>query len=186
LDRDIGQEVANWADNVPLVIERTFKLDDSQQYIIEVRGYPQCWMMPQNVYWQEGQELRVDVSGGGKVTVEDGDNQQDGDHGENGNGPTLPGIWSTSEGVLTLEQDGTSVRGTYDVDEGRIEGALNGLVLTGYWGEAWSNHKCDSERLGTTYWGRIVWSFGEDSFAGTWGYCEDEPASPWTGKRQAE
>jgi len=186
----LGQEVSEWADNVPLVIESEFLLEEPGPFIIDVQGSPQCWMMPQNVYWQEGQELHVEVTGGAGIQIEgtriglDGEEQ---DEGGSTSSFDLAGTWTTSEGVLSVEVDGSNVRGSYDVDEGRIEGTLDGNVLSGYWGEAGSARKCDTERLGTYYWGRIEWTFGDGTFTGKWSYCEDEPSGSWTGgKRQPD
>ena len=190
----LGQEVSNWADNVPLEIESEFLLEEPGPFIIDVKGGPQCWMMPQNIYWQEGQELHVEVTGGAGIEIEgtrtgfdEDEDEEDEEDEQDTASLDIPGIWTTSEGNLTLELDGSSVRGSYDVDEGRIEGTLDGDLLSGHWGEAGSARQCDTERLGTFYWGRIEWTFGAGTFAGNWGYCEDEPTGAWTGsKRQPD
>jgi hypothetical protein len=96
----------------------------------------------------------------------------------------VTGVWDTNDSVITLQEEGGTVRGTYTLDEGRLEGSLQGNVVSGYWGEAASDRACDSERLGTKYWGRFRFTFSGDAFTGLWGYCEDEREGRWDGKRR--
>jgi hypothetical protein len=315
-----GQDVSNkaWADGVPLVVKSFYKLMEAKRHVVDVQVSPQCWMMPQNVYWQEGQEVRVEVNaeGGARVTATppkdsetvEGEPAPGGDAGQiveiwntaaceftdtatlsldrptnlnrvevwykwqpnetvsytlslNGNvirsgsltrgecdayqrdwciasdqinmnlapgtyslrtqragicqnsgsggkgfirafgtpvdeseGPTgggagtagnLAGTWDTTFGLATLQQDGAAVRGNYSTD-GRVEGTLQGNVLDGYWSQAWSQQPCDSEKLGTRFWGRLRWTFTDNnSFKGDYGFCEKEPTSSWNGTRRS-
>lgn len=65
-----GKEVGNFTDGVPLVKESFYKLDDAKQYVVEVHASsPDCHMMPQRPYWQEGQETHVAVTAAGGATV---------------------------------------------------------------------------------------------------------------------
>lgn len=95
------------------------------------------------------------------------------------------GQWSTSEGDVVLSQSGDTVSGTYTQDNGRISGEVRSDHLIGYWGEDSSGQRCDTERLGTFFWGRIDWTLAADgkSFTGAYSYCDDDPNSPWTGRR---
>lgn len=92
--------------------------------------------------------------------------------------------WSTNYGVMTFGADG---RATYESDGGRILFTLSGNTMTGYWVENSSSSRCEFERDGSLYWGRIIYVFDEQfsSFAGGWGYCEAEPTESWNGTRQS-
>ncbi|MFO0587967.1 MAG: alkaline phosphatase D family protein [Polyangiaceae bacterium] len=46
---------------------------------------------------------------------------------------TLNGAYHTSFGTLSLTQSGTSVKGSYTHEDGRLEGVLDGHVLRGTW-----------------------------------------------------
>ena len=52
------------------------------------------------------------------------------------------GNWDTSEGRVTLSQQGTQVSGTIAKDNGRIQGTLRGEVLEGTWVEDYSAQRC--------------------------------------------
>ncbi|CAG0994538.1 MAG: hypothetical protein F9K19_23855 [Rhizobiaceae bacterium] len=174
-----GKETGDWVDGVPLILEDTYVIEESESFTVDVRGNPQCWPVSHvdYDYWQEGQELRVEVFGAEVVAI-DG----------NGNGEVqqldLNGGWNTDYGAVILWQDGATVTGTYMPDEnGKIEAALDGNGLTGFWSETRSDKECATERLGSRYWGRIRWTFSPRAFEGTYGYCDDKPALPWNGRR---
>jgi len=57
--------------------------------------------------------------------------------------------WRTGSAVLTLEQEGDRVTGTYAPDDGRIEGTVEGRVLRGTW-----------EQPGSS--GEVVFALSED------------------------
>ena len=96
----------------------------------------------------------------------------------------VAGQWRTSEGVMTLTQNGRAVTGNYTNDGGEIVGEMNDNVLEGWWIENSSNERCAAPKNGRYYWGRIRFTFSGERFAGTWSYC-DKPATvnPWTGER---
>lgn len=96
---------------------------------------------------------------------------------------SIAGVWESSEGNIGFEQSGSNVLGNYNQDNGAIEGSISGNVLTGYWIEDSSNRRCATPRNGRYYWGRIRFVFNGSSFEGFWGYCDDVPASTWTGNR---
>jgi len=104
---------------------------------------------------------------------------------ERQSGLQIEGLWATTEGEMALQQNGRQVRGTYATKDGRVEGTLRGNTLEGYWTQSTSGRACSYQRDGRMYWGRIVYHFdGSSSFTGTWGYCDDNPANPWNGKRK--
>lgn len=96
------------------------------------------------------------------------------------------GAWSTTEGDMTIWtfRDGT-FRASYDQDSGRILGEINGGVLHGHWIENDSNQRCGEPMEGSFHWGKLRFVFDpqQDSFEGSWGYCDETPASAWTGSR---
>jgi hypothetical protein len=84
------------------------------------------------------------------------------------------GIFDTPYGPLTLQVEGNRVSGHYPGNEGRIEGTLDGLVMTGTWAQ-------------TDGRGRFRFTFAPDgqSFTGTWGSGQAEPISPgWDATRR--
>ncbi len=97
---------------------------------------------------------------------------------------SVAGKWRTSEGEMTLNQNGRNVTGSYTSDGGEIVGEMNGIVLDGYWIEQGSNERCATPKNGRHHWGRIRYTFTGDRFTGTWNYC-DRPATgnSWTGER---
>jgi hypothetical protein len=99
--------------------------------------------------------------------------------------PSPTGNWDTTEGAMRLTQVGPAiVRGTYTQDNGRIDGTMQGGILTGFWAEDGSDRQCATTRLNSRYWGRVRWTFARDRFTGTWGYCDDPPTRPWNGTRR--
>ncbi|MBI4920558.1 MAG: hypothetical protein HY834_02320 [Devosia nanyangense] len=98
------------------------------------------------------------------------------------------GKWTTTEGDMDLAQSGSDVTGTYVQDNGRVAGDVSDGKLAGYWGEDSSGVRCDTERLGTFYWGRIEWTLSDDGngFSGSWSYCDQAPAGVWSGSRSIE
>jgi hypothetical protein len=93
-------------------------------------------------------------------------------------------VWNTDEGgAMTLQALPDSFDGTYENDNGRINGVLKDGVFAGFWGEDGSSQECTEEKLGTKYWGRIAFTFdaARKHFDGKWGYCDADPDSGWTG-----
>ena len=82
------------------------------------------------------------------------------------------GSYTSDFNEMTLQQNGTTVTGTYKHANGRIEGTINGNTMTGWWYQ--SNGK-----------GRFTFVFNSDfsAFTGKWGYDNAEPSSVWNGKR---
>ena len=82
------------------------------------------------------------------------------------------GDFSSDFNAIRFRQDGNRVTGTYDHQNGRIEGTLSGHTLTGRWTQ--DNGK-----------GRFVFVFNDDftAFTGKWSYNDAEPTSSrWDGK----
>ncbi len=102
-----------------------------------------------------------------------------------GFGGGFSGGWRTSEGDMSLSQNGARVSGTYTQDNGRIDGEVRGNRLSGFWSEGSSNQRCSTQRLGSFYWGRIEWTLSPDGrrFEGSVSYCDGQPYSSWTGDR---
>ena len=102
-----------------------------------------------------------------------------------GPGGEFDGAWTTSEGAMTLTQSGALVSGTYSTDNGRIAGEAIDGAFAGYWAEDGSNVRCETERLGSFYWGRVEWTLSAEgtAFEGGWSYCDSPISGHWTGTR---
>ena len=101
--------------------------------------------------------------------------------------------WKTDEGPMILMQGpDMHVRGFYyyedDLTEtkGRITTKYiqkdNRKILSGYWVQDKSLKKCDYQKYGSYYWGRLAFDFKGDSFVGIWGYCDDKTNGKWNGR----
>ena len=95
------------------------------------------------------------------------------------------GVYKTSYGLMRFNQAGTSVTAAYTGEDGVIpDGVLDfrSRKLVGHWVEPRSARNCGVKRGGTTYWGRLEFTFSEDgaSYDGVWGYCDEKPTRRWT------
>jgi hypothetical protein len=76
--------------------------------------------------------------------------------------------------------------GTNDKDSATIilNRSSSGKLL-GYWHESKSKHRCDKQRRGTYYWGKVSFKFAVDanSWKGFYGYCDSNPSNKWNGWR---
>jgi hypothetical protein len=88
-----------------------------------------------------------------------------------------------SSDVLVLRQTGAVITGNYPEDRGEITGTMSNNILTGYWIEDASGQRCTTPKNGRYFWGRVRAVFEANRFTGTWGYCEAEPMTPWSGTR---
>lgn len=102
------------------------------------------------------------------------------------NGPAQGSVYDSDFNDLTITRwDAERVQGSYAHEGGRIEGRANGNRVTGYWYQHASAVGCRTQRGGTEYYGRFVFSFSPDfgSFRGRWSHCEEEPGGTWDGTR---
>ena len=102
-------------------------------------------------------------------------------------GLDLTGSWRTNYGELSLTQSGRHIAGTYG-GNGGLTGEVDGNTVTGYWERSGPTVLCPTERDGTRWWGRFVWTVNEanTAFAGANSACEAEPRPPvnaWSGTR---
>ncbi len=105
-----------------------------------------------------------------------------GDAGSEG----LAGSWTTTYGSMTIAAVSNGiVRASYPYKDGRIEGRLDGAVLTGYWIEPSSSKTCASQKEGSYRWGRVEFRFaaGFTAFTGKWSYCDAAVSTAWTGTK---
>jgi hypothetical protein len=90
------------------------------------------------------------------------------------------GKWESAEwGTMELTQTGDSVTGIYTWDEGRIDGAVNGNILSGTWSEA-PSYAPPSDA------GDFEFALSSDgnSFVGKWRYdSSGDWEGDWTGQR---
>lgn len=96
---------------------------------------------------------------------------------------SVAGTYNSTEGAMTLRQQGDRVTGRYGSDNGELTGVLYDRTMDGFWFEDNSAHRCSTAKNGRYYWGRISITFTDDGFSGQWGYCNDSPTSPWSGTR---
>lgn len=95
----------------------------------------------------------------------------------------ISGRWKTSEGEMTLVQQGASVTGRYSSDNGEIAGQMSGNVLEGWWIEDSANERCATAKNGRHHWGRIRYVFDGGKFTGQWSYCDKPLGGGWSGER---
>ncbi|MBA6412466.1 OmpA family protein [Parahaliea sp. F7430] len=94
------------------------------------------------------------------------------------------GLWTAADiGIIELRREKGELVGEYTSDNGRIRGEMTSdTVLEGYWIEDGSRQRCDSEKAGSYYWGRLKLEFDSaelDKFEGQWSYCDKDT---WLGK----
>ena len=91
---------------------------------------------------------------------------------------TWTGTWDTNWNKLYLTQNGSTVSGTYEYDQGRVTGTVSGNQLNGRWSEAPSYQEPYDA-------GAFVWTIAADcsSFSGAWGYGTDRSVGTWNGTR---
>lgn len=65
--------------------------------------------------------------------------------------------------------------------DGMVKGRYRDNALKGYWFNAVSKQQCAYKRFGTLYWGRLDFEFGEGSFTGKWGSCDNQLNKEWNG-----
>lgn len=84
------------------------------------------------------------------------------------------GVYATNWGEMTIRHAGSSITADYTHDAGRLDGSLNGNILSGRWYEAPSY-------AGPGDAGPLEFTFEEDcaSFTGVWAY--DSTTSGWAG-----
>ena len=86
--------------------------------------------------------------------------------------------------MVTLQQVGIGVEGSFDMDGGKISGTYRNGVLEGTWSENDSDRRCAFSQHAREHWGSLRWEFDGDKFTGGWGYCTDKPDhKAWTGHR---
>lgn len=88
------------------------------------------------------------------------------------NSTGINGVYNTNFNQMSLSITGNKVTGTYKWNDGRIEGTLNGTVLTGWWYQ--SNGK-----------GKFIFNFNNNftAFTGKWGYNDNNPSNAWNGTK---
>ena len=103
----------------------------------------------------------------------------------NENNASIEGVWSSSEGDITFSQHGNKIKGRYNPqDNGELIGTIKGSTFDSVWIENHSAQRCSSAKNGRYFWGKLQLIFDGDSFSGMWGYCDERPSKPWTGKRK--
>ena len=100
------------------------------------------------------------------------------------------GAWMTTEGIVPFTQTGTTLKGTYPLNKGRMHLTVTGDTAEGYWTQSDSVHRCTAVKDGTHYWGKVKFTAdpGGQSFNGRRNYCDWEVSQPggdeFDGKRR--
>ena len=91
---------------------------------------------------------------------------------------TWTGVWDTDWGTMELTQSDGSVTGTYEHDQGQIQGTVQGNKLIGTWSEYPSYAPPDDA-------GDFEFTLSPDgnSFSGRWRYDSEGDWSEWTATR---
>ncbi|WP_017669820.1 hypothetical protein [Blastomonas sp. AAP53] len=102
--------------------------------------------------------------------------------------PAVTGSWDTDFGIVRLAEDKQgSISGSYVTDDGRITGKIENGVIEGFWVESASDYACDTQKMGSRYWGRIRFELNSagTGWTGIWSYCDYEyvEGAVWNGKR---
>ncbi|ACN13139.1 hypothetical protein HRM2_00160 [Desulforapulum autotrophicum HRM2] len=85
---------------------------------------------------------------------------------------SIDGIYKTDFNEMSLQMDGNRITGTYKFKGGKIDGVLQGNILTGTW-------------IQTNAKGRLEFFFAKDfsSFSGKWNYNDATPSKKWNGRK---
>ena len=99
----------------------------------------------------------------------------------------LNGKWELWGGAV-LKNSGvlgrsTIVRGTYNEDNGEIDGELKRNIFEGFWIEDNSSQRCDTPRNGRYFWGRFRFQVKGEKLEGNWGYCNEALTSSSTAQK---
>lgn len=87
---------------------------------------------------------------------------------------TVEGVYKTNFQNLTLNVSGSTVTGTYEHGNGKIQGIVNGNRLSGTWTNSASRKSGKFE---------FVFSSDFSSFTGKYGYNDGAPKSNWSGTK---
>jgi len=95
----------------------------------------------------------------------------------------VSGSYSSTEGAVSLQQNGDRIIGRYTNDNGELTGLMFGAIFEGFWIEDNSDRRCATPKNGRYHWGRATLTFDGSGFKGAWGHCDDKPARSWNGSR---
>ncbi|MBO3444170.1 hypothetical protein [Clostridium sp. CCUG 7971] len=93
----------------------------------------------------------------------------------------VSGSWSTNWGALKLFQEGNVVTGSYEWDNGKIEGTIDGYNFKGFWSEP-PTYECPDLKGELN----LKISITGKSFDGTWSYCDLTKGGVWVGAKTAK
>ena len=94
------------------------------------------------------------------------------------------GKWATDFRTVSFaEAVGGQMRGTFDLNGGRIIGEVRGDIFEGYWIQDRSERTCNAVLDNSRNWGHVTLRVFGDRLAGRWGYCDEAYHANWDGKR---
>jgi hypothetical protein len=141
-----------------------------------------CVTVMEGTVWlaeTEGQKEHI-ITAGNKACIPAGGQQAITPQPQPGT-DNVSGTWKSNFGLMTLTRDGSHVTGSYPHDSGKIEGTLEGNVLSGSWSES-PSYKPPKDA------GDLEFTFSEDgrTFTGTWRYGSQKQSwdGKWTGQKQ--
>jgi len=87
--------------------------------------------------------------------------------------------------LVTVTGDDDTVTGTFDNgDKLKVKGNMDNPTYVGFWTADTAPTECDTEKDGTTYWGKIKFEMSDAgrTYTGVWGYCDEDPAHQFQAK----
>lgn len=91
--------------------------------------------------------------------------------------------------LVTVLGDDDVVTGTFDNDgKLSVKGNTDNPSYVGFWTASKAPTQCDTEKDGTTYWGKLTFDMSDAgrTYTGKWSYCDADPdhafQAKWDGK----
>ncbi len=87
---------------------------------------------------------------------------------------TFGGSWDTNWGEVWVMPTNYGYEGTYTNDNGVFWLEFTDHVFEGYWAEDFSDRRCETQVMGSYYWGRLELGNSQryPGFQMFWGYCD--------------
>ena len=87
--------------------------------------------------------------------------------------------------LVTVLGDDVVVTGTFDNGgKLKVKGNMDNPNYVGFWTADTAPTECDTERDGTSYWGKVEFAMSDAgrTYTGKWGYCAAAPDHAFTAK----
>ena len=87
-------------------------------------------------------------------------------------------VGSSFDQLVSVLANDDIVTGTFD-NHGKLEvkGNMDNPTYVGIWTASTAPEECDTEKEGSSYWGKVTFAMSDAgrTYTGKWGYCEAEP-----------